>query len=181
MKRLEIIANIAVIIAAIALLIFLGRQEWIRHDSPSIATARSLEGRTIRLPGVQFTSQSDTLVMAISTQCHFCRASEPFYKELAEKYANRVKLVAVLPQPLREAEQYVHVSIAPNIQVISAPLASLGVTGTPTLLLVNSNGRVQKAWVGKLNDPSQQQVQSALIGSVAASQPQQTTYQNQIQ
>jgi hypothetical protein len=162
MKRLETITNVVVIIAAVALVVFLGHQEWIRHNSPSMATARSLEGKTIHLPGVQFAAQSRTLVMAISTQCHFCRDSEPFYKELAEKSAGRVKLIAVLPQPHGEAEQYVHRAIAPSIQVVSTPLDSLGVTGTPTLLLVDGSGRVQKAWVGKLDGPSQQQVQSLL-------------------
>jgi hypothetical protein len=162
MKRLETIANIAVIIAAVALLVFLGQQEWIRHNPPSMATARSLEGKAVHLPGVQFAAQSRTLVIAISTQCHFCRDSEPFYKELAEKPASRAKLVAVLPQPQSEAEQYVHQSIGPSVQVVSAPLDSLGVTGTPTLLLIDGSGRVQKAWVGKLDGPAQQQVQSLL-------------------
>jgi len=164
MKRLESIANIAVIIAAVVLVIFLGQQEWIRHHSLPIpmATARSLEGTTVNLPGVQFAAQSRTLVIAISTQCHFCRESEPFYKELAEKFATRIKLVTVLPQPQSEAEQYVHQAIAPGVQVVSSPLDSLGVTGTPTLLLVDSSGRVQKAWVGKLDGPAQQQVQSLL-------------------
>jgi hypothetical protein len=102
------------------------------------------------------------LVIAISTQCHFCRDSEPFYKELAEKSASRVKLVAVLPQPQSEAEQYVRQAIAPGIQVVSTSLNSLGVMSTPTLLLIDSSGRVQKAWVGKLDGPAQQQVQSLL-------------------
>jgi hypothetical protein len=157
---LETIANIAVIIAAVALVAFLGQQEWIRHNLPSMATARTLEGKTIHLPGVQLAAQSRTLVIAISTQCRFCRDSEPFYKELAEKSTSHVKLIAVLPQPQSEAEQYVRQAIGPSVQVVSTPLNSLGVTGTPTLLLIDGSGRVQKAWVGKLDGPAQQQVQS---------------------
>ncbi|HXP38614.1 MAG TPA: hypothetical protein VN833_00015 [Candidatus Acidoferrales bacterium] len=162
MKRLETTANIAVIVAAVILVVFLGQQGWIRHNSPSRATARSLEGKTVHLPGVQFAAQSRTLIIAISTQCHFCRDSEPFYKELAEKFGSRVNLIAVLPQTQSEAEQYVRQAIAPSVQVVSSPLISLGVTGTPTLLLVDASGRVQKAWVGKLDSPAQQQLQSLL-------------------
>jgi hypothetical protein len=162
MKRLETIANIAVIIAVVALVIFLGHQELIHRNSPSVATARSLEGKAVHLPGVKFAAQSRTLVMVISTRCHFCRDSEPFYKELAEKSGSRVKLVAVLPQPQAEAELYVRQAIAPSIQVVSMRIDSLGVTGTPTLLLIDGSGRVQKAWVGKLDASSQQQVQSLL-------------------
>jgi hypothetical protein len=75
----------------------------------------------------------------------------------------RLKIVAVLPQPLAEAESYVRQSIAPSVQVISSRLDSMGVTGTPTLLLIDGNGKVQQAWVGELDDKDQQQVQSLVM------------------
>lgn len=162
MKRLETIANISVIIAAVVLVAFLGRQEWQRRHPASSVNARALEGRTVQLPSVRFGSQKKTLLIAISTTCHFCRDSEAFYKELAAQSQNDVQLVAVLPQAQNEAEQYVHQAIAPNLQVVSASLDSLGVTGTPTLLLVDGGGKVQKAWIGKLDGPGQQQVRSLL-------------------
>jgi hypothetical protein len=160
MKRLETVANVAVVIAAVVLVLFLGHQEWLRYHSPQNASARALVGRTVHLPGVQFPPRSKTLIVAITTNCHFCRDSEPFYKELAGKSASR--MVAVLPQPQSEAEQYVHQAIAPGVQVVSTSLDSLGVSATPTLLLLDDSGRVEKAWVGKLDGPGQQQVQSLL-------------------
>jgi thioredoxin-related protein len=38
----------------------------------------------------------------------------------------------------------------------------MGVTGTPTLLLVDRHGKVIKTWVGKLDDSAKKQVQSQL-------------------
>ena len=55
-----------------------------------------------------------------------------------------------------------HSSVAPSLQVISAPLNATGVSATPTLLLVDGHGKVEKAWIGKLDDVGQKQVQSQL-------------------
>jgi hypothetical protein len=162
MKRLETIANISVIVAALVLVVFLGQMEWQRHHE-SAAPRKALIGQTVTLPGVQFTAQSRTLVLAISTTCHFCNDSAPFYKDLVAKSQGRLRIVAVLPQPLSEAQPYVRDAIAPSVQVVSSRLDSMGVTGTPTLLLVDSNGKVQQAWVGKLDDQGQRQVQSYVM------------------
>jgi hypothetical protein len=162
MKRLETIANISVIVAALVLVAFLGQMEWQRHNE-SARTKKVLVGETVTLPGVQFAAQSKTLVLAISTHCHFCKDSEPFYKDLAAKSQGRLRIVAVLPQPLSESQAYVRNAIAPSVEVVQSRLDSIGVSGTPTLLLVDSNGKVQQAWVGKLDDQGQRQVQSYVM------------------
>jgi thioredoxin-related protein len=111
---------------------------------------------------VDFTQQGKTLLIAISTNCHYCRDSESFYRQLAKTVGLKTHLIAVLPMPQSKAESYVHSSIAPSLQVVSASLDTIGVSGTPTLLLVDSHGKVEKAWIGKLDDASQRQVQSQL-------------------
>jgi hypothetical protein len=161
-KRLDLIANFAVIVSSIALLGFLGNQWWVGHHAPQPPQARALIGTTIHLPGVDFSQQRKTLLIVISTSCHFCRDSQPFYRQLAQTAGLKTHLVAVVPMPQSEAESYVHSSIAPSLQVVSAPLDSMGVNGTPTLLLVDSHGKVEKAWIGILDDAGQKQVQSQL-------------------
>src|SRR5690242_13969812 len=73
-----------------------------------------------------------------------------------------VKLAAVQPQPVAEAQRYliggrVHVD---DIKQIS--LNTLGVRGAPTLLLVNDVGVVTDVWVGKLQLDQEVQVLTAL-------------------
>lgn len=161
-NRLEVIANISVIVAVVVLLGFMGRQEYERRHPAAEPAQAALVGKTITLPGVHFSPQSKTLILAISTQCHFCRDSEPFYKELAARSQGHFRIIAVLPQPLTEAQSYVQQSIAPSVEVVSSQMDSIGVRGTPTLLLVDGSGKVKQAWVGKLDDRGQQQVQSLL-------------------
>jgi len=160
MKKLETAANVAIIFAVIVFLFVVGRGEYRKYVETR--PAKALIGQTIGLPGFRFASPGKTLVLAISTTCHFCRDSEPFYRDLAEKSHGRVAFVAVLPQALEEARGYVQQSIAPSVHVVSARLDSIGVRGTPTLLLVDGNGKVQNAWVGKLDDNGQRQVRSLL-------------------
>lgn len=68
----------------------------------------------------------------------------------------------MLPQPVTEAQQYlngagVHVDVVRQV-----PLNTLGVRGTPTLLLVNDVGVVTDVWVGKLQPNQEAQVLTAL-------------------
>ncbi|NYF78951.1 thioredoxin-related protein [Granulicella arctica] len=160
MKKLEIAANVAVLFAVVVFLFVVGRGEFRKYEETR--PAKALVGQTIGLPGFRFASSGKTLVLAISTTCHFCKDSEPFYRDLTEKSNGRVDFVAVLPQALDVAQSYVQQSIAPSVHVVSARLDSIGVRGTPTLLLVDGNGKVQDVWVGKLDDKGQRQVRSLL-------------------
>jgi hypothetical protein len=164
MKRLDMMTNVVVIVTSVALLGFLGNS-WYESHRTTVARGSSrstLVGRTIQLPGVDFTRKGKTLLIAVSSTCHFCQESQPFYRQLANTPGVTANLVAVLPMPQRDAENYVHSTIAPSLQVVSASLDTMGVNSTPTLLLVDGQGKVERAWVGKLDDASQKQVKSQL-------------------
>jgi hypothetical protein len=45
---------------------------------------------------------------------------------------------------------------------LESPLMSVRASGTPTLIMLNRRGRIQKAWVGKLNAEGQAEVLSSL-------------------
>jgi hypothetical protein len=123
----------------------------------------SLVGTTVSLPGVQYPQGRDSLLMVVSTQCHFCQESLPFYQKLIPSVNNKVNVIAVLPQPKPEAQAWLSKSGITGTQVASASPGSIGVTGTPTLLQVDSSGKVKSAWIGKLDESAQQQVTKALL------------------
>ena len=103
----------------------------------------------IRVDGVDWTKKRKTLVLAISSTCHFCTESAPFYRQLAEAHEN-TQLIAVLPQPVTEGRRYVNGLGLEVDDVLQVPLNSINVSGTPTLLLVNRDGDVMGTWVGRL-------------------------------
>ena len=121
-------------------------------------------GKAMPLENIDWKNNKKTLVLYIATTCHFCNESSPFYKRLVEKYSDgkNVKLIAVLPQTVDAAKEHLK-SLEVNInEVYSAPLKSIGVTATPTLLLVNESGIVTEMWRGKLTGDRETEVLNKL-------------------
>jgi hypothetical protein len=67
-----------------------------------------------------------------------------------------------MPQPINQAEQYLTSEGVHIDQVKQISRRTIGVEGTPTLLLVDGAGVVKKVWTGKLGEAEQQQVLTTL-------------------
>ena len=73
-----------------------------------------------------------------------------------------VKIVAVLPQSVAEAQQYLYGAGLHVDAIRQASLREIGVRGTPTMLLVNSGGVITMVWPGELQPEEQDKVLTAL-------------------
>jgi thiol-disulfide isomerase/thioredoxin len=165
MKLLDRIANITVIVGVAAFLaIVIHNRSWRSNTPPAsqAAAAEALKGRTIRVSGIDFPRSRASVLLVISKGCHFCEDSLPFYRTLAAETQGKVDLLAALPQPRPEAEAYLKQAGVPAAQVASAPPNEFGLTGTPTLVLLDRSGKVQEVWLGFLDGPRQAQVRSRL-------------------
>lgn len=122
--------------------------------TPSVAT---LQRPTINGTKLSFnhdwTRSNKTLLLVLSEACRFCDESAPFYRHLTNQFSDRQKLqfVAIFPQPLESASKHLSNLGVPIAEVRQVTPSSLGVTGTPTLILVDSAGKVIDSWVGKLS------------------------------
>jgi thiol-disulfide isomerase/thioredoxin len=132
---------------------------------PAAAVIGTGANLSSRVQGVNWAESRRTVVLVLSTQCHFCSDSAPFYRRLAQAARNKVKVVALLPQTAAQARQYLRGEGVAVDEVRQVSLESLGVRGTPTLLLVDGAGVVQEQWVGRLQSNQEAQVLSALNGS----------------
>lgn len=152
-KGIEISANIAIIIVAVLLGAVLVRQMLAggmqtRAPAPQPNVATDLSTR-LMLPGVDWSENKRTLVLALSSTCHFCTESAPFYQRLAKEEG--VRLIAVVPQDVTEGRAYLDRVRVPIVDVRQMPLDVIGVDGTPTVFLVDNEGRISGKWVGKLS------------------------------
>ncbi|HWB83556.1 MAG TPA: hypothetical protein VG675_05425 [Bryobacteraceae bacterium] len=138
---IETLANITTTVVAVLLSIVLVRVYFfptpISRRMPAtpaaVAVGTSLKGR---LP-VDWSENGHTLILAISTHCHFCTESAPFFRRLQEEKIKGVKVVAVLPETVDEATQYLKGEGVRVDEVRQASLPSIGITGTPTILFVD--------------------------------------------
>jgi hypothetical protein len=59
---------------------------------------------------MDYGAAQQTLVLALSTKCHYCEAGLPFYKRLIEAQqltGGRTQMVAVFPNSKSEVERYI--------------------------------------------------------------------------
>ncbi|HMF56607.1 MAG TPA: hypothetical protein VK619_09705 [Pyrinomonadaceae bacterium] len=156
-KRIELLANLTIILASLLLGMVLVKNYLLNRSipvqtsgaNPVAANGQNLVGTKISLPDVDWSNNQQTLVLALSSTCHFCSESAPFYQRLAKAHGG-TRLIAALPQTISEGEQYLHALGVSVDEVKQASLDSINVRGTPTLMLVNSDGLVIDSWVGKL-------------------------------
>ena len=163
-KKVEVLANVAVIVTSLVLCSVLVKKYFFApkqtvaaatsSTSPPSSTKRSSlqPGTKVSLPGVDWSKNSRSVVLALSTTCHFCSESGPFYQELERQKPSNVGLIAVLPQPVEDSRNYLNKLGVKTANLVQSPLSSIGVSGTPTLLVVDQNGSLIASWAGKLPD-----------------------------
>jgi thioredoxin-related protein len=149
---LQNVANIATIAVSVLLSVVLMKVFLLPQPSRPPIVAQPLVGLNMKqsLPGVDWAKNQRTLVLALSTQCHYCTESAPFFQRIQKEAAQNVKMLAVLPQAVEDSRKYFEKEGVHVDDVKQATLSTIGVSGTPTLLLVDSAGKVADAWQGKL-------------------------------
>ena len=149
--RLDVAVNVAILCVCV-LIAVIGVKKFLLNNAPPAASMPKT-GTHLNLAGVDWSRADRTLVMALSTQCHFCSESAGFYQRLLRAASvSKVPVVAVFPQPTAEAREYwASHGLAPSgVDLEQAPLARISVSGTPTLIVVDRKGLIAGAWVGKL-------------------------------
>lgn len=141
-----------------------------------ILTYRSFHGiEKNRLPLTSSIKQGDTLpfspelkghsslVFFLQTGCSFCRHSVPFYQHLALLAKSKnVSVVFVFPERTEEAQKFLLTNSLPTNHVLRQTFESMGIRGTPTLILVNKDGKVRSVWVGELPSEEERKVENSL-------------------
>ena len=148
--KLEAIANVAVIVVALAA----GYVVLVRYVAAYRAPRSVSAGDLLpAIPSLDWSQRRHTLVLALNTGCHFCEQSVPFYQKLAsaqQPIREDLGVVAVFPNDPDMVRDFM-TRVNLRIRSVSAvPLDKLRVDATPTIILVNSSGRVERSWVGTL-------------------------------
>ena len=120
-------------------------------------------GSTVSLSGVDWAKNGQTLLFVLDTGCRYCTASAPFYQEIVRQ-KRMAQLVAVLPQDIQVSKKYLNDLNVSIDDVKQSRLEAMGVKGTPTLILVNSAGKVVRSWPGKLSPEEEREVLEAAAG-----------------
>ncbi len=148
--KLEATANVILILAALAIGYVLIKERVSGSHVPRYVAAGVRLGP---LPDIDWSRHRQTLVLALNTGCHFCEQSVPFYQKLSgaqQLIGDGFEVVAVFPNDAEVVRQFmIHEDL--RIRSVSAVAPDkLRVDATPTIILVNSSGHVERSWVGTL-------------------------------
>jgi peroxiredoxin len=139
-------------------------------DVVAPVTATDLDGRPYQLDYKKDGRQR--LLLFFSPNCPYCREQSPLWRDLLDKVdSKRFTVIGVVND--REDKRLVsaHADGAgyfktktplPLVFFDSESLGSYKLSATPTTLLINDDGTVAHAWVGKWDEASAMEVAAAL-------------------
>lgn len=123
-------------------------------------------GQTLApLPGYSWSSYPKTLVIAIRIGCPYCDASLPFYKQLGEQEKSnmmRAHVLVVMPNDASSGSRFLRRGDVEVRGIFGQELDALKVPGTPTVLLLDSSGHIERQWIGQLTPMGEKDVMNAV-------------------
>src|SRR4051794_18855526 len=159
---LEMTTSVAVIAVAVAVLSSVVRSE-LTH-APKVNLKPGLE-RGAQLTNVAFSKQDGVkhaeLILAMSTTCHFCEESIPFYNKLSDGLRNTSgapTFVALFRESTEQVSAYTQQHGLTVSTIATVDFRTLHVAGTPTMILIDESGKVVDFWVGKLSTEEEETV-----------------------
>lgn len=164
-QYLEVATNVAVVLVAVVVLSIFARDFLWQGQKPQLEAGLARGQKLNRLPITVGNDGRRTLLIALSTTCHYCKEEIPFYNHLAQaiQEGNRsTAIVAMFSSPDNEAKEYAQRERL-NLSIVAAvDLSVFNVRGTPTMVLIDGGGKVLDFWVGKLSSDEEQQVLRAV-------------------
>jgi len=105
-----------------------------------------------------FRPASKNVVLIVNSGCHFCQESMPFYRRMSGLRKDGViRVIATSMESEVSLQQYLLTSKLAVDAAVQYKI-SLPVRGTPTLLVTDNKGRVQRSWLGQLTADQEKEV-----------------------
>jgi thioredoxin-related protein len=155
-KRIELATNIAILVVAGLLCMVLVKNYLIPKSASTTDNVANSNQEQLKadaklsITEIDWANNGQTLLLALSTTCHYCTESAPFYQRLIKERGSNTRIVAVLPQSISDSQDYLNRLGLSVDEIKQASLKSINVRGTPTLMLVNGDGVVVSQWLGRL-------------------------------
>lgn len=149
---------VAALVGCFVLYVLVAPQIQLPAATPSATLDQALSSEIGVIPG------GHTVVLALRTGCVYCTRSIPFYRVLVDTYrdSETVHITAVFPDDAGVVTAYLRIQQLEVRAVPNQRLAAIKVVATPTVLILDPQGRIIKAWVGLLPPEGEAQVTTVL-------------------
>jgi thioredoxin-related protein len=125
------------------------------------------------LPNTDYRANQQTLLIALSTTCPYCRESVPLYRRILDGQRDakdNLRVIALFPDHADEVAKYLKENQLTINSISGVDFRSFHIAGTPTMILVNERGEVSDFWTGKLDERETEQFARSLLSEKASSQ-----------
>jgi thioredoxin-related protein len=166
-SKLDVVTNLAILATCVIASTVLVRREFFPpRPAPPPKTVTAGE-RFDALRDVVPAGAPKVMVIALAPNCHFCNDSMLFYRELItrrDSSRSAVRVVAAVPSAEArdpEGSTLAASGVKPDA-LVQLDFESLKVRGTPTVLLIDRQGKILAVWEGLLDARDRDQVLSRL-------------------
>jgi len=177
-NRFEAVVNIAVLVMSVTVVYAVVQRfvvpTYFRGQSTSGYRAGDvLTGSLGELP---LSPSRLSALLIVSNHCDYCTDSAPFYRTLLASHPHApggtFQTIILGGTGLEDAKAFATTNLLLADHILAMPKdAWARVSGTPTLLLVDSSGRVVGSWTGKLSSRGERQVVDAISTVLADTRP----------
>lgn len=153
----ESIINTLILFAFVVLVTFVVKQEFFAKKVPSFDTTTISD--KVPLASEYLKNNQKSVILVLQTTCHFCNGSMSFYKRLIDLSKGKdIHYLAVFPEPVEESTRHLNKYGIIGMTVNQAEIDEFHASGTPTLIIANDKGVIERAWVGKLTPKQELEV-----------------------
>ena len=160
LRNLEIVTNAAILLVAVLIVGTFASRYFMKPLKPSLSGGLQVGQTFSNIEGITYQDSPKTLLIAVSAKCTYCISSIPFYERLAEaQRANpSTRIVQVFPS-FEDVKALA--GQKGSMESRTVDFRSLGLTSTPTMILLDNDGRVLNFWVGQLSPQRETEVLKA--------------------
>jgi hypothetical protein len=122
-------------------------------------------GREVKLPGADWQAAPVSLVLQISSTCHFCDESMPFYRQLIaarQSAAAKVPVLVASRDAVAVIRKHLEDEQVTVDKVLHSRMDGFG-SSTPTVYVVDSKGLVKRVFLGKLDSSGEKELLSIVL------------------
>jgi thioredoxin-related protein len=162
---LDVTTNVVVVVFAVVAIGVLVKNHFTPRNPENRADIQ--KGNAFpEIAGADYKQTPRTLILALNVDCRYCSRSVPFYNRLAEalrENAGQFNLIAAFINKDGDlVKSYVEEKQLSVQTIAGVDLDKLGIHTTPTLVMVDSAGKILDSWRGALQPDGEREVFDAL-------------------
>jgi thioredoxin-related protein len=164
-EKYSSVASVLAIVLVIVVIAGLLVQGYVRRSWQQKQSQAAQQTALASIPRINLSEHQKTLVLLLNVDCGFCSRSLPFYQRVMQTTAvngNGTQIIALFPNAESEVSTYIARNKLTCRYLHGVDFSKFRVSGTPTILLADKDGKIVRSWEGQLPTDQEDEVLQAI-------------------